>query len=228
MLNLLLTLPDSVQPYWLHQPIAKNCFVSVLDALQSKGDFFVTHAPYSVEMEHLMEKRNGIVFFLIRDPRDWVISVIRHPAISGVDIFGAPIGDHSFVSLDTDQKIDYILNGNAVYYSTREILNKFLPWIKSPVCCSLRFEALLGPKGGSYSEKEQMRELRKIAKALHLDVSDAVLLEAFEASFGTGNTFSKGKSGSWKEYFKEHHKAKFKELLGDILIDLGYEKDYNW
>lgn len=224
----LLALPDVVQPYWLHQPISKNCFVSLLSDGQTKADFLVSHAPYSVAMEQLLKQRNDIVFFLIRDPRDWIISVIRHPEISGVDIFGAPIGDKHFVSLDIDQKIDSILNGTATYYSAREILNKFLPWAKSPICCSIRFEALLGPRGGSCSEKEQLKELRKIAHALQLDVSDGALLEAFEACYGIGDFFFKGKAGAWKEYFKERHKARCKELLGDILIELGYEKDYNW
>ena len=228
MMNSLLLLPGVIQPYWLHQPIHKNCFISILNDLQNQGDFLVTHAPYSVEMENILKERNSLVFFLIRDPRDWVISVIRHPPISGVDIFGEPIGDHHFVSLSLDQKIDYILNGTSLYYSALETLNKFLPWTKSSICCPLRFEALLGPRGGSFTEKEQLVEFRKIANALHLDISDELLLTAFEESFGTGNIFSKGKASTWKEYFKEEHKTKFKELLGDVLIELGYEKDYNW
>lgn len=228
MTDLLLLLPNVVQAYWLHQPIPKASFASVLDHLHYTDDILVTHAPFSNEMENSLKERNTIVFFLIRDPRDWVISVIKHPPVSGVDIYGSPAGDRHFQTLDFNQKIDYVIDGTPKYYSTLEVFNKFLGWRKSPVCCPLRFEALLGPRGGTYSEKEQIIELRKLANALHLDVSDEYLLEAFDASFGKGTVFSKGKAAAWREYFTEEHKDHFKEVLGDLLIELGYENDYNW
>lgn len=228
MTNLFMLLPHVVQLYWLHQPIPTQSFVPILDNLQYSEDFLVTHAPFSLEMEAVLKERNSLVFFLIRDPRDWVISVIKHPPISGVDIYGGPLGDPYFLSLDTNQKIDYIIQGTPWYYSVSEVYDKFLPWMNSPICCALRFEALLGSQGGAYSEKEQMAELRKIANALHLEVSDEELLKAFHASFGKGAIFSKGKSGVWKEYFTEEHKELFKQLFGDILIKLGYEQDYHW
>ncbi|MCU0445804.1 MAG: sulfotransferase domain-containing protein [Microscillaceae bacterium] len=40
--------------------------------------------------------------------------------------------------------------------------------------------------------------------------------------------YRKGQGGDWKNYFKEEHKALFKEKYGDLLIRLGYEKDNNW
>lgn len=226
--NLLLLIPNVLQAYWLHQPVPTPYFVSALDYLQYTEDFLVTHAPYCPEMEAVLNERNAVVFFLIRDPRDWIISVIKHPPISGVDIYGGPIGDKEFLSLDMDQKIKYVIQGTPWYYSVIEVFDKFLPWMDSPNCCTLRFEALLGPKGGLYSEKEQIAELRKIANALQLDVTDEMLLEAFNASFGKGSVFSKGKAGAWKDYFNEEHKALFKQLFGDVLIELGYEKDDNW
>lgn len=228
MTNLFLLLPKVVQAYWLHQPIPSSSFASVLDSLNPTENFFVTHAPFSPEMEKIIKERNSKVFFLIRDPRDWIISVIKHPPKSGVDIYGGPIGDEEFLSLALNDKIHHVIEGTTWYYSAGEVYDKFLPWMHSSVCCTLRFEALLGPRGGNYSKKEQIAELRKIANALHLNVSDEMLLEAFDASFGKGIIFSKGKAGTWKDYFNEEHKDHFKEMLGDILIELGYEKDYNW
>lgn len=222
-----LSLPGVVQAYWLHQPIHKNCLASILNEMQENGDFLVTHAPYSLETEKLLQKRNSLVFFLIRDPRDWIISIIKHQPVTGVDIFGLPIGDRRFEDLTIDQKIHTILKGTPEYYSALEILNKFLPWRNSPVCCTLRFEALLGLRGG-FSEKDQLAELRKISNALHLDLPDEILLDAYDESFGTGHTFLKGKAGTWKDHFTEDHKRLFKKELGAVLIELGYEKDDNW
>lgn len=42
------------------------------------------------------------------------------------------------------------------------------------------------------------------------------------------DTARKGAVGEWKEIFTEAHKHRFKELAGDLLVDLGYEKDTDW
>ena len=38
----------------------------------------------------------------------------------------------------------------------------------------------------------------------------------------------KGIEGDWKNQFSETHKQKFKVIAGDLLIELGYEKDCRW
>lgn len=38
----------------------------------------------------------------------------------------------------------------------------------------------------------------------------------------------KGISGDWRNHFNEKHKARFKDIAGDLLIELGYETDNNW
>ena len=40
--------------------------------------------------------------------------------------------------------------------------------------------------------------------------------------------FRKGITGDWKNYMKPAHIARFKEIAGQQLIELGYEKDLNW
>jgi hypothetical protein len=43
------------------------------------------------------------------------------------------------------------------------------------------------------------------------------------------NTFvRKAMAGDWKNYFTEEHRQIFKEIAGDILVKLEYEKDLNW
>ena len=41
-------------------------------------------------------------------------------------------------------------------------------------------------------------------------------------------TFRSGKIGSWKTEFDSENIKKFKELAGESLIKLKYEKDLNW
>ena len=35
-------------------------------------------------------------------------------------------------------------------------------------------------------------------------------------------------TSKWKQYFSAHHKALFKDLFGDALVKLGYEKNNDW
>jgi hypothetical protein len=40
--------------------------------------------------------------------------------------------------------------------------------------------------------------------------------------------FRKGISGDWKKHFNSNYKDKYKSASGELLIELGYEKDSNW
>jgi hypothetical protein len=45
---------------------------------------------------------------------------------------------------------------------------------------------------------------------------------------GRSRTFRSGKTGGWREQFTEEHKALFKDIAGDLLVRLGYEKTNDW
>lgn len=66
-------------------------------------------------------------------------------------------------------------------------------------------------------------------------IEQAVASNAFERVSGRkpgqedSSSFArKGISGDWRNHFTPEHKARFKELAGELLIDLGYEADMNW
>ena len=44
----------------------------------------------------------------------------------------------------------------------------------------------------------------------------------------TSSFLRKGISGDWENYFNEEAKDIFKKHAGQMLIQLGYEKDMNW
>lgn len=56
------------------------------------------------------------------------------------------------------------------------------------------------------------------------------IIKSLEININPRNspTFRTGKTGEWKKYFKEEHKKIFKEVAGQLLIDLGYEKTLDW
>lgn len=214
----------NVPIHWFCSPVPKPLFVSKLRGLQGNSKYLSAHAPYSTEMESLLLSQKCIAFFVLRDPRDYVVSLLDH--INKHDnVF---IIDEWFYSLNFDEQIHYIITGTAWYNSAVTIVKEFIKWKDSPACCAVRFEKLIGPQGDSCTKEEQIAELRKIANALNIQITDAQLLNAFKTSYGQGYTFNKGQVGRWKQYFNEANKKIFKELLGNELIELGYEKDYDW
>jgi hypothetical protein len=66
-------------------------------------------------------------------------------------------------------------------------------------------------------------------------IERAVRLNAFERKSGRKpgqedpKAFArKGISGDWRNKFTPEHKARFKAIAGELLIELGYERDMNW
>ena len=125
-------------------------------------------------------------------------------------------------------KLITLYKGQKTIILASEVFQRFLPWLDSPVCCPLRFEALVGPRGGACSEEEHLAELRKITHALQIDISDEKLLEIFDEASAEKINLVKGKAGTWKEYFNEDHKDIFKDKFGDLLFKLRYENDDSW
>ena len=42
------------------------------------------------------------------------------------------------------------------------------------------------------------------------------------------HTFRSGKTGGWKQHFSDEHKKLFKDVAGDLLVRLGYERSNDW
>lgn len=80
----------------------------------------------------------------------------------------------------------------------------------------------------------------RLARACLGDIPDHVLAEAVEKNNfrrltgrnpGEENRKAfvrKGVSGDWRNYFTPAQKDRFKAAAGELLIELGYEKDMNW
>jgi hypothetical protein len=90
-----------------------------------------------------------------------------------------------------------------------------------------RFERLVGARGGG-SDHAQMEELCRIACHLDRPAHQATLRAAAADVFGGSWNFRRGQIGSWEEHLTEEHKMMFKAVAGDVLIELGYERDLDW
>lgn len=215
----------------IDNPINKVCKDWIIKILNKtpNNSFHKAHMPYSIETEKIINSLNYKILFIIRDPRDVAIShynwVMKHPENPEYKYVKKLNNDYDIVS--------HVLNGkvfNNGYFLAplRKRIENVLGWLESSNTTSVKFENLIGEKGGS-SKDLQIESIKKIFKYLEIQFDDDFLNYAVENIFyKKSTTFNKGKIGQWKTYFSEETKKIFKENCGDLLIKLHYEADFSW
>jgi hypothetical protein len=101
----------------------------------------------------------------------------------------------------------------------------YLGWLDHPEVLTLHFEDLIHARTATLT-----RILDHLLVRAPLPASRERILDAMESSINPSKspTFRSGKTGEWKQHFTPGHKMIFKEVAGDLLIRLGYERDLNW
>lgn len=206
--------------------------VSILkseDANPKPGTFLLSHAPAVEKNIKLIRENKFKTIVLIRDPRDVIVSMYyyfgkRHAAKCGLDY-----------ELDRDKLIMLYI---TKWYTTpnpdiptgfylKGDYQAFLDWRKFPNVHFTTYEALVGGKGGG-NDEIQKKEIHALANFLTITLADDELIMLADSLYGDTATFRSGRIGSWKDHFTPEHVQAFKKYAGDLLIKLGYEKDYNW
>ncbi|KUL32186.1 hypothetical protein [Streptomyces regalis] len=117
-----------------------------------------------------------------------------------------------------EEKIDYALRDPS--FLGRDQFERSMWPLRHPDVCKVRFEDLIGPKGGG-SRERQVESLARLFAQIGSpedpeDVADRIYNE-------NSWSFFKGRSGSWREHFTDKNIARFDEQFGDILEQYGYE-----
>lgn len=174
------------------------------------GHFF-----YSNEIKNYLDTNGFKKFFIYRDPRDLLISTVHWYSTQQVNIFPS--------SLKFSQKIDLLLDSGLF----KSYEHDFIPWLRDPKCCCIKFEDLVGVKGGGLADK-QIATIRRISNHIGLRLSMDDIKYVIDNLYGGTYTFREGKIGSWKKHLTFNQIKKLKSTCGRLLIKLEYEKSFNW
>jgi len=167
-----------------------------------------------------------VPYFIFRDPRDVVVSHVFYVT----DMEARHVHHAYYQSLhDFDARLKVSILGRpdaeVEFPNIAERFAPYLGWIDRPEVLTLHFEDLIHDRAATLA-----RILDHLLVRAPLSSPRELALSAMEESINPGKspTFRSGKTGEWKKYFTDEHKRIFKEVAGDLLVKLGYEKDGNW
>lgn len=220
-----LEVPVSVTASWLKEYI---------DSL-SPGQYMTGHAAYSDYLESLLSIHSICVLQVVRDPRAILSSMAKYV----VEDINAWYPFHQyFKSLDTRSSIRLFILGGPVpvrgfYYSgIHQIILRQIGWFESKQALVVRFEDLIGEKGGG-NDATQKATIRRIVEFIGLsgEFRDHDFRAIQEKLFGGTPTFRQGRIDNWRESFDDElEELLLRELQGiPEMIRLGYlNSDGSW
>lgn len=205
--------------------VSLNAIKDSLKILKT-GSYGICHIPYSEKLKCFFEEIDIKLVLILRDPRDVVVSHAKYIA-NEKSHFLYDLYKNMTESERIITSITGINNGKIKLLNINERFLSVIPWKWQSITYTTYFERLIGPKGGGTIDL-QYKELRCIANHLNITYNDNDIYQIADHLFGGTKTFRKGIIGNWKDCFTNEHKELFKQIAGHLLIELGYENDYDW
>lgn len=199
--------------------------IAWLDSLRP-GDVASAHLFARPEAVARVTTERYVPYFIFRDPRDVVVSHVFY--VTGME--ARHVHHKYYASLpDFDSRLNVsVLGRPGADVEFPDIAGRFagyLGWLEHAEVLTLHFEDLINDRPATLT-----RILDHFLARVPLRAPRQQVLEALESSINPSRspTFRSGKTGEWKKYFTDEHKKLFKNVAGELLIRLGYEKDNHW
>ena len=193
------------------------------------------HDAYTPELKNILLAEGIKVILMVRDPRDQLVSRMFHVKRSTNHVW-----NERFKAMDNDEALMLCIEGREKLPGMRDMIALAQSWLTSNAeCLCVRYEELLAEPvphfsnvldylgiGNNQSLAEVIVERNRFARlALGKRIWQVQRKPGQE---DTKSHFRKGIVGDWRNYLKPEHIQRFKEVSGQQLIELGYEKDLNW
>jgi hypothetical protein len=166
-------------------------------------------------------------YFIYRDPRDVVVSHVHYVT----EIESAHVHHSHYQDLpDFEARLrTSILGLPELDIPFPDIVGRFAPylgWLGHPEVCALHFEDLVGERAAALERILAFAAGRGFVLEMPRPEALETLADRIDPS--RSPTFRRGVAGSWRGKFSEENKSLFKEVAGDLLIELGYEDGRDW
>jgi len=166
-------------------------------------------------------------YFIFRDPRDVAVSHVFYVTDMELNHVHHPYYA-SLPDFDARLKVS-ILGRPGADVEFPDLAGRFAPylgWLEESPVLKIHFEDLVNDRRAALGGITDHFLTRTGA----LNISRAQIIDLLETSINPKKspTFRSGKIGEWKKYFTPEHKRLFKGVAGNLLIQLGYERTYDW
>ena len=168
-----------------------------------------------------------VTYFIYRDPRDMLVSQVffatdmheehgMHEYYKSLPDFGSRL-KVAITGIDKD---------GLKMVSVEQRYEGVFQWLEQKNMMCLRFEDLINARDATLNAMLDEVENTGYKIPTPREKALSILVNAIQPK--KSHTFRSGKTGGWKEYFSEEHKKLFKEVAGDLLVKLNYEKNNDW
>jgi len=166
-------------------------------------------------------------YFIYRDPRDLLVSQVffatdmheehgMHEYYNSLPDFGARL-NVAITGIDRD---------GMKMVSVKQRYEGVFQWLEQKNVMCIRFEDLINNRDVTLNA--MLDEVEKTGYKIPTPREQAlpILVNAIQPK--KSHTFRSGKTGGWKEQFTDAHKKLLKDVAGDLLVRLGYERNNDW
>lgn len=166
-------------------------------------------------------------YFIYRDPRDMLVSQV----FFATDMHEEH-GMHNYYNSlpDVAARLKVAISGidrDGLYMvNVKQRYEGVFQWLEQKNVMCLRFEELINNRDATLNA--MLDEVEKTGYKIPTPREKAVSILVDAINPKKSHTFRSGKTGGWTQHFTEEHKKLFKEVAGDLLIRLGYEKNNDW
>lgn len=199
------------------------------------GDVVHGHDPYTEELWHILSAQEIKVILMVRDPRDQAVSRMFHIRRDTNHRW-----QRSMQAMGDDEALMVCIEGMDGVPGVATMLNLTRSWLKQgdKALCVKYEDMILNTAGqfqhvlqylGITARPDLIRAAVERNRFERLSVGRKIWKPARKpGQHDQVSHFRKGIVGDWKNYFKAAHNERFKEIAGQTLIELGYEKDLAW
>tara|TARA_A200000113_G_C8767429_1_gene323201 strand:+ start:11 stop:877 length:867 start_codon:yes stop_codon:yes gene_type:complete len=210
--------------------LVRASLIAKLFSKVEDNQYVIGHMPYSDDGKKVIQENIAKTITIIRDPRDMAISMINHSRTRPQH----HAHKYLFDELKSEsERLNAVLSGYDNHLGSligiNQMYSPMLKWKEEVENITLKFEDLVGHRGGG-SNENQILSIHNLIDYLDLvsEFDNEKVSNIAKNSFGVSGTFRKGKIGAWKDFFSHSDKELYKSKIGDLLIDIGYESDKNW
>ncbi len=201
----------------------------ILDELRrvSQGVIGWGYVDATPENASFLTEAGRVNYFIYRDPRDMLISQV----FFATDMHEGH-GMHEYYNSlpDFGERLKVAITGidqdGLKMISVKQRYDGVFQWLEQKKVMCIRFEDLINNRDVTLNS--MLDEVEKTGYRIPTPREQAlsILVDAIQPK--KSHTFRSGKTGGWTQYFTDVHKSLFKDVAGDLLVKLGYEKNNDW